>query len=138
MIRERNVLRMKIPFPSISCELACSPHMYICIKSASPDYKFVKCQTLKPYMLTKGTMKHYCDEKPDIARNPFNKTTRIDCDKVFCTSGVEYDDKLLTTSRPDICEELFSAIQKRLTDYEEIYLKEYELLSLNMFISIRK
>ena len=138
MIRERHVIRMKIPFPSIGSELASSPHMYICIKSASPEYRFVKCQTLKPYMLIKATMKNYCDEKPDIARNPFSKTTRIDCDKVFCTSGDEYDEKLLTTSRPDICEDLFSETQRRLTDYEDVYLKEGELLSLNVFISIRK
>ena len=129
-------MRMKIPFPSVSSELAYSPHMYICMEAVPPQYRFVKCQTLKPYMLTQRMMKNYCDEAPNIARNPFKHMTRIDCDKVFRTSGVEYDEGLLTTSRPDICEELFAEIQGKLGG-EDIFLNESELLELNVLIRQR-
>ena len=133
MIKERHVVRMKIPFPSASSELAYSPHMYICMKAVPPQYKFVKCQTLKPYMLISNVIKNYCDEAPDISRNPFKHMTRIDCDKTFCTSGVEYDAGLLTTARPDICKELFAEIQDKLCG-ENILLDKAELLELNVLI----
>ena len=134
MIRERHVIRMKIPFPSISNKLAYSAHMYICMEKEAAKYRFVKCQTLKPYMLYQTPMLNYCDEAPDITRNPFSQITRIDCDKSFVTSGVEYDDRLLTSKRPDICEELFAKIMVKLLD-NKIPLDEDELVSLNLLIT---
>ena len=134
MIRERHVLRMKIPFPSLKSRLACSAHMYICMESQYPEYRFVKCQTLKPYMLYEEPMKKYCDEEPDITRNPFVRMTRIDCDNSFSTSGVEYDDRLLTTSRPDICAELFAEISAKRPE-NDIPLNEEELVLLNPLIT---
>ena len=136
MIKERHVIRMKIPFPSLSSKLACSSHMYICVERAEPQYKFVKCQTLKPYMLIKPPTENYCDEPADITRNPFMHKTRIDCDKRFKTSEVEYDDRLLTPNRPDICEELFSVInEKLLQSGNDISLNEEELVTINPLIT---
>ena len=130
------MIRMKIPFPSVLSKLACSAHMYICVASTVPQYKFVKCQTLKPYMLIENPMENYCDETPDIARNPFTRPTRIDCDKRFTTREVKYDDRLLTPNRPDICEELFSAInEKLLQSKNDISLNEEELISINPLIT---
>ena len=128
---------MKIPFPSISSTLAVSSHMYICIKSEKKLHEFVKCQTLKPYMLSNRTIQNYCDEKPDINRNPFKRSTRIDCDKIFKTINVNYDEKLLTTYRSDICEELFFEIIKKLSESQPniILLDEDSLVSLNLFIA---
>ena len=127
---------MKIPFPSINSKLAYSAHMYICMESEALQYVFAKCQTLKPYMLFQKTMKNYCDEAPDIARNPFVQMTRIDCDKRFSTSGVQYDARLLTTNRPDICEELFEKIAEKLSEAgEDICLDEKALISLNPLVS---
>lgn len=130
------MIRMKIPFPSVSSKLACLAHMYICVESVVPQYKFVKCQTLKPYMLINNPTKNYCDEQPDITRNPFTHKTRIDCDKRFKTTGVEYDDRLLTSSRSDICEELFVTINKKLLQSgNDICLDENELVLINPLIT---
>ena len=125
---------MKIPFPSVSSKLACLAHMYICVTSIFPRYEFVKCQTLKPYMLIQNPIENYCDESPDIARNPFTRPTRIDCDKKFTTSGVVYADSLLTERRPDICEELFVQISRKLSS-NDVALDEAELVALNPSIS---
>ena len=62
MIKEKDAVRMKVPYPSVSDKLALSSHMYICKTVNGTLREFVKCQTLKPYMLMNGTMKHYCDE----------------------------------------------------------------------------
>ena len=126
---------MKIPFPSVNDTLAVLSHMYICIKTDGNLYDFVKCQTLKPYMLINRTIRNYCDEKPDINRNPFKQVTRIDCDKIFKTMNVYYDEKLLTTSRRDICQELFEEIKNKLSSAKSILLNEQELISLNFLIS---
>lgn len=127
---------MRIPYPGISDKLAVSSHMYIC-KTALPEYEYIKCQTLKPYMMTRAVFRHYVDEMPDAARNPFQRVTRIDCDKAFTTSGVRYDDGLKTTIRPDVCQELYDEViaQLEADGYDKIALKEEELVSINAKIT---
>lgn len=115
MINTKDVLRLKVPYPSINDELAIQAHMYICVKTNAPNYEFVKCQTLKPKMIMNRNYKHYVDEPADINRNPFLRTTRIDCDKTFTTAAVIYNDMLKTTTRPDICQELFNKAVSELT-----------------------
>lgn len=137
MINAKDVIRMKIPYPSIRDSLALSAHMYICKNASSSLREFVKCQTLKPYMLISGTMRHYCNETPDLTRNPFERTTRIDCDKLFHTDNVKYDLRLRTDSRPNICQELYDDVIKELNEdgYENIALNEDDLLRINPLIS---
>ena len=128
---------MKIPFPSINSMLAVSSHMYICVRSEGNLYEFVKCQTFKPYMLINQPIQNYYDEKPNINRNPFTQTTRIDCDKIFITSNVNYDEKLLTNLRKDVCEDLFKEIQKKISadKCEYVQLDEENLVILNTLIT---
>lgn len=128
---------MKVPFPSVSSDLAVMAHMYIVISVKNSHCEFVKCQTLKPYMLIKDVIKHYCDEVPDINRNPFKHATRIDCDKEFISERVNYDEKLLTTARKDICEELFISIQQELEadDFIFVSIDESNLVALNKLIT---
>lgn len=137
MIKEKDVIRMKLPFPSIKSGLASQAHMYICNKGTAPDYGFVKCQTLKPYMLGRSDIAHFIDERPDIQRNPFRQTSRIDCDKLFATSSVQYDERLKTTSRPDICQELYDDVMRELIadGYETFHINEADLMRLNHFIT---
>lgn len=137
MIREKDVVRMKVPYPAVDAQLALSAHMYICKTAEFSVREFVKCQTLKPYMLTNGTMRHYCDEQPDIKRNPFKRPTRIDCDKLFITNNVRFPLGLRTDSRPDVCQELYDTVIKELeTDgHEEININKDELLGINSLIT---
>lgn len=136
MIRKKDVIRMKVPFPNISSKLAFSPHMYICRNQADSRYEYIKCQTLKPYMLIKNPITNYHDEDPDSSRNPFYKKTRIDCDKVFTSSNVSYSDSLKTTIRSDVCDDLFNRVEEMLQkdDYDEIPLNERDLKNLNDLI----
>lgn len=137
MINTKDVIRMKVPYPSVNAGLAVAAHMYICKTSASPKYEYIKCQTLKPYMLTGTQMTHYRDEQPDITRNPFQRPTRIDCDKVFATSSVEYSDGLKTTNRPDVCDSLFRAVLTELNKdgYSTVNVNETELEKLNVMVT---
>lgn len=133
MISPGDVIRMKVPYPNISAGLAVSAHMYICREAEGDNYEYIKCQTLKPKMLGSSLFRHFVDEAPDISRNPFQRTTRIDCDKVFTTNSFCYDDGMKTTARPDVCSELFSKILKELEadGYEEIKMNVDELTGLN-------
>ena len=133
MINKRDVLRIRMPFPNISSQLALQAHMFICHEVSGNKYGFVKCQTLKPYMLTRTLMKHYWDEVPDINRNPFKQTTRIDCDKDFITENIIYDDAMKTTIRPDICVDAMDHIDAELIEdgYASHAMDESEVLSLN-------
>ena len=137
LINTKDVIRMKIPYPSINSGLAAKAHMYICKTSDSLRHEFIKCQTLKPSMLGSDLIKHYCDEQPDISRNPFNHTTRIDCDKLFVTNNVRYDIRLRTTARPDVCQELFSEVLSELAKdgYKENSIDENQLQRLNPLIT---
>ena len=136
MIRKKDVIRMKVPYPSIINGMALHSHMYICYEQNESKYKYIKCQTLKPYMLTNNPITHYHDEEPDINRNPFVCITRIDCDKLFSTENAVYNDKLKTTIRPDICEDLFLKIEKELLSdgFLNIDVNETELKSINCLI----
>lgn len=137
MIKEKDVIRMKVPFPNISDKLAVQAHMYICGNDSSPNYGFIKCQTLKPWMLDNSTMVHYVDEPADITRNPFSHTSRIDCDKFFITTSVTYHDGLKTPSRPDVCQELYDTVKSELIadGYNTIAVNESELVSINSLIN---
>lgn len=128
---------MKVPFLSINAGLALQAQMYICGKDTAPDYGFIKCQTLKPYMLGSGITAHYIDEPADIRRNPFGRTSRIDCDKLFITSSVRCDGGLKTTSRPDVCQELYDDVKHELTSdgYITVSINEDELVNLNYLIT---
>lgn len=137
MINTRDVVRMKVPYPNMDSGLAAAAHMYICKENKGHKYEYIKCQTLKPYMLTENHMRHYCDEDADISRNPFRRTTRIDCDKLFQTRTVEYADGLKTTLRPDICLELYNDVLKELyaDGYMSIDMDEIGLQDLNSLIT---
>lgn len=137
MINIRDVIRMKVPFPNISSDLAVQAHMYICRISTHPNYSYIKCQTLKPSMLIKSPMRHYVDEEADSSRNPFTHKTRIDCDKVFSSHNVQYSDSLKTTIRNDVCEQLFSDVEKELlTDgYTDNSINEKNLTKINSLIT---
>ena len=128
---------MRIPFLNVQAQLALQSHMYICMQDTHPDYGFVKCQTLKPYMLNNAAFIHYVDEPANIGRNPFVKATRIDCDKLFASNSVEFNDSMKTTSRPDICQKLYDEVSKELSadGYTTILLNVDELLLLNSLIS---
>lgn len=140
MIKQKEVIRMKVPYPSITDGMALSPHMYICRTASNEKYEYVKCQTLKPYMLISNPMKHYHDEDPDLERNPFKRTTRIDCDKLFLTYTVTYDAKLKTETRADVCDELFNIIEQKFSynEYEKIDVNESNLKTLNSLICTRR
>lgn len=137
MINIRDVIRMRIPYPNISAELAVNSHMYICKSVNGNVYEYAKCQTLKPKMLASKLFKHYVDEKADILRNPFQRATRIDCDKVFVTDSVRYDDALKTTIRPDVCHELYDMVIGELAadGYDTIKMDENELTKINPMIT---
>lgn len=111
MIEEKHVITMKIPFPTISANLASIPHMYICKEKQSDDKKFIKCQTLKPHHLGRNKQPYYrIIENADINRNPFKRTTLIDCDKQFQIKGVNICTSLLAKTRDDVCKELYTNI----------------------------
>lgn len=137
MIKERDVIRMKVPFPSVRDDLALQAHMYICRNESVPEYGFLKCQTVKPWMIGSDTIAHYVDEPADPSRNPFRHDSRIDCDKLFVTSGVKYEDGLKTDIRPDICQELYESVKAELDadGYLSIRIDESDLVRINPFIN---
>lgn len=137
MINRKDVIRLRVPFPDISSDLATNAHMYICREVCGKTYRFVKCQTLKPYMLISAIMSHYWDEQPDITRNPFSNPTRIDCDKEFATFSVQYDDRLKTPTRPDVCDDLMNHVEAELLcdGYDSNRINENELKLLNRYVT---
>ena len=128
---------MKIPYPGLNSVLASKVHMYICKKSVNDLKHFVKCQTFKPYMIygTNPVINSYIIEMSDIKRNPFNHTTIIDCDKIFTSIKCKYDLKMRTTSRTDVCDDLFQIILSKSNCALEIEIDKRELQSINCLIT---
>ena len=140
MINAKDVIKMKVPFPSVDSGLAVAAHMYICRSKYETQYEFVKCQSVKPYMLLptyNNPIAHYHDEEVDSARNPFRQTTRIDCEKLFSSKNVTYDDRLKANNPAQVCNDLFKIIQNKLalSQYKVIPMTEEELIRLNTYIT---
>lgn len=91
-------------------------------------------------MLDKTVCKHYIDEEADEQRNPFKHTTKIDCDKVFMTKSVSYDNAMKTKPKSNICQKLYDLIAEELiTDgYKTIHLNELAMIRLNRLVTLIK
>lgn len=111
--------------------------MYICYSKVGHDCKFVKCQTLKPSLIRSGVIRHYHDEVANLGRNPFKHNTRIDCDKLFCSNSVQYDLRLKTSSRGNVCDDVFRRVENELLSdgYTSIHINENSLIALNPLIT---
>ena len=139
MISRRDVIRVRIPFPTINSALASNSHMYICHKANSDAIRLIKCQTLKPYMLGSDLFKHYVDENPDPSRNPFKHVTRIDCDKEFEVFNLDFDESLKTTIRPNISKDLMTRVEEELdhSELQIIHIDQDQMRILNRMVTIR-
>ena len=111
MINSKDIIRMRMPFSNINSKLAVNSHMYVCYHYQINDYKLVKCQTFKNRFYN---LNHKIIESEDINRNPFKHKTLIDCDKLFKLNEIIIPESLLTTTRRDICDDLFSKIDVEL------------------------
>lgn len=88
-------------------------------------------------MLINSPIKNYHDEIPNKTRNPFEKITRIDCDKVFKSYNSQYSDCLKTSLRPDVSDELFFILENKLANnkYTIINIDENNLKLINKYIT---
>lgn len=128
---------MRVPFPSISSELAVMAHMYVCLEEGN-NKEFIKCQTFKPmHKIAHKPPFHFIEETPNPERNPFQRKTTIDCDKSFCVTNVEVSTDLLTKTRRNVCPELFTEITNKINHlaFQKENLNTDELVRLNNKIS---
>jgi len=125
LIDTKDVIKLLIPFPNIDSKLAVQAHMYICIDKSNVAFEFVKCDKL---VIGKDIkFKRYVLTKPNIQHNPFIRTTIIDCDKTFTTTGIHYPKSLLTTKRKDISEDLYREIMNTLENHQVFHINKNEL-----------
>lgn len=118
MINTKDVVKLKIPFPDISSELAQLAHMYICYQKNQSSKLMVKCQSFKRSLFVNDAcvIKNGINEMPDPSRNPFVKPTIIDCDKLFEFHNVIMPLNLRTSIRTDICQELYDNVDGVIRD----------------------
>jgi len=134
MIKRKDVVIMRIPFPKVDSQLARVGHMYICLENQYPK-KFLKCQTERPHLVRPNSPPYqYIKTMPDACHNPFINPTLIDCDKSFSMDhDIAISEKLLTRRRRDISEKLFSKLVKKIkhNDFKEIVLDAKVIVQLN-------
>lgn len=138
LIDKADVITMRVPFPNINSSLALKSHMYICIQNGN-NKEFIKCQRFKiTHILAGLPPNQYLIEEPNINRNPFIKTTIIDCDKSFCVSCVIIDKKLLATR--NVCNELLDSVMEKIThsNFSKENLDPITLSALNCLICLNK
>lgn len=131
MIKSKDVVTLKVPFPKISSGLAKTPHMYICHTSGQ-DKKMIKVQTMKPAHILEMPCERYIIEESDSDRNPFRLTSIIDLDKIFSLTDIKIDASLLANR--NICDEIYQKINEgtdNLSLCEIVTPAQSELLKLN-------
>lgn len=137
MTKVKDVITIKMPFPTIDSNLATYPHMYLCIQEGLTK-ELLSCQTKKPMLLLKNRPPYeYVDEQDDINRNPFNKPTLIGCDYSFCLENVRVSSKLLASNRRDICDDAFSNVQEKVkhSKYHKKMVEKSILMELNPLLT---
>ena len=134
MIKKKDVITMRIPFPEVDSELARYSHMYICLEHQHPK-KFLKCQSAYDYLKDiKVPPYKFIEVAPDMRHNPFRKPTLIDCDKSFAVDhDIVINEKSLTTKRRDVSDELFAKLEKKIkhNDFTEIVLEAEKVAQIN-------
>lgn len=131
MIKLRDVITIKIPFPSLNSGLAVKAHMYICERCHQHDYCLIKCQSFKNNYYK---LHNFIIEPPDENRNPFLHTSLIDCDKRFSLKNVTISEKTLTGKRRNISKELFFDIENKI-DEKKCVNKDINREQLNLLNS---
>lgn len=137
MTEVRDIFTVKLPFPNISSNLATRSHMYLCVQSGH-DKKILSCQTKKPLNLQPNKPPYnYVDCDANIAKNPFKRNTLIACDYCFVLRGIHVDSLLLTTSRRNVCEGIYSQVLAEIwkPGFTSKYVDEAQLLRLNPLLS---
>lgn len=114
MIKKRDVLKVKVPFPDIDSGLAKKSHMYICVDEKYQDIYTVKCQTFKNELLKNPGIKHYKIVRPSLTDNPFQRPTLLEFNKIFqFINGVNFGNNLKT--QIGISRQLYSDIYSELS-----------------------
>lgn len=133
LIEPTDVLLLKIPYPNDSSGLATNQHMYICVSVDSDSAAFVKCQSYKPYHVRQNaTPFNRLVEAPDVARNPFQRPTLIDLDKLFVIDLYAFTSK--TRFINPISQPLYDDIQKKMNfeNMKQVRFSEQEIRMMNM------
>ena len=138
MIKKKDVVIMRIPFPNIESQLARDAHMYICLENHPK--KFLKCQSSYKHLKdVKSPPYNFIEEIPDIRHNPFGRVTLIDCDKSFLMShDISLTEDLLHRKRRDISEELFGKLEYAIKHdkFKEVVLDAKIVVELNVGIEL--
>ncbi|MCL2088226.1 MAG: hypothetical protein FWH14_01965 [Oscillospiraceae bacterium] len=131
MIDTKDVIIIRVPYPTAFSNLAKKSHMYICVNVPDLSCELVKCQSFKPYhdnLYSEPVCRIV--EQPDLSRNPFRHPTVIDLDKLFVATRSLFPDQLKAAR--DVCDALFSEIQTKLGEYvERITFLDAELQAVN-------
>jgi hypothetical protein len=123
LIEKREVILLKIAYPDLHSGLAKVAHMYICYQKVNQTKRLLKCQSYKLSNIVGGSgINRYVIEQPNLSRNPFTKTTIIDCDKLFLTKETISRD-FLHEGRNNISEELYDSIDAKIRGYNPIRIK---------------
>lgn len=131
LINIKDVIKLRVPYPDATSELARKSHMYICIGVPDPFCELIKCQSFKPYHLLQNSAPvHRIVEQPDINRNPFRHPTVIDLDKRFSATRSLFPDQLKAVR--GISDALLTEIQGNICDtVERVALSDAELKAIN-------
>ncbi len=137
LTKEKDIIRIKVPFPNIEGKLATMAHMYLCIESGV-NKKIVSCQTKKPHLLNKNHPPYKLVEvEAPSASNPFSRPTIIACDYAFSLSKVKIAPSMLTIKRRNISDEIYDKVLIEIA-HKEFHIKvinKHELLSINPVLS---
>ncbi|AQD18916.1 TPA: hypothetical protein PEC87_002647 [Staphylococcus aureus] len=111
MIKVKDVIRLKMPHPNISSNLALYSHMYICYELGQSN-KLIKAQTYKP--LLENVVDNFIDSDEFINHHPFRRRTLIDLDKYFFINDVVFPIQLRANdNNGNVSDSLFNEINNK-------------------------
>lgn len=129
MIRVRDVIRSKVPYPIVSSELAQITHMYIC-KNSGRTKELIKIQSVKTKHKINGfPTSNYFLFSAEKNNNPFRKDSFADLEKNFLLKDVKIPMNLATS--PNIDYNDYTDMISCITNMSNISINTDDFLELN-------
>ncbi|WP_426355440.1 hypothetical protein [Exiguobacterium sp. R-39] len=113
MISPSDVIKLRIPYPDKSAELAKRTHMYVCAKKHGDDKFLLSCQTFKPHHALKRVPKVILKVDSSDTGHPFKVPTTISCDTFFKVEQIVLPNSLLCNPS-SLNADIFGRLQQNL------------------------
>ncbi|HJF30396.1 MAG TPA: hypothetical protein K8V56_01290 [Sporosarcina psychrophila] len=129
MISSKDIVKLRMPYPNVSSDLAVYSHMYICNEPGA-DKQLLKIQSFKNKHSTQGLpVNNYYELNASDPTNPCKRDSFVDLDKKFSLQQVVIP--MTLKANTDLSETHYTNIINKITQFNLVSISTDEFLQVN-------